>query len=98
MVRVGDCTSALAIAYRAGNIGPAAELHAHEHLGGIVSLLGQIHDRRVKGDQADPDGRQAFEDARHHRAMDHRVHHRPATVNGHDDVPGKMMLDPREEE
>ena len=53
MVRVGDCTSDLAMAHRAGDIGPAAKLHAHEHLGGVISLLGQIHHCRVEGDQAD---------------------------------------------
>ena len=31
----------------------------------------------------------------HHRAVDHRVHHRAAAIDGHDDVPGHVPFDAR---
>ena len=79
VARLAD--QALAITDRAVDVGAAAELHAEQHLDGIVELFRHVDDGGVEHHHLGVHRRQA----RHHRAEDARIHdrvrHRAALVD-----------------
>ncbi len=75
-----------ALAVREGgiDIGPAAKLHAEQHLDGVGELVREVDDRGVEADELGLDDRQRRHHSRKDRRVDHRGRHRPGLVHAQD--------------